>query len=151
MKRQLTAVFLGLAMLLTATGCTAANAMEKRMAAQPDTVVDAPKDLSPSTEDVAPEPTPAATPAETGSAPVETKPDSAEIPKTLTKEQAQQIALDYLGFTADQVTRMHTEYEIDDGIPEYDVQFFRGDWEYEFEIHAETGKILSFDKDHKYD
>ena len=61
------------------------------------------------------------------------------------------IALDYLGLTADQVQRLRTGYEIDDGIPQYDVEFLEGDWEYEFEIHAETGKILSFDKDHKYD
>jgi hypothetical protein len=31
------------------------------------------------------------------------------------------------------------------------VEFYHGDWEYEFEIHGETGKILSYDKDHKYD
>jgi len=69
----------------------------------------------------------------------------------VTKEEAEKIALDYAGFTADQVSRLRTEYEIDDGIPQFDVQFYEGDWEYEFEIHAENGKILSFDKDHKYD
>ena len=43
------------------------------------------------------------------------------------------------------------ENEIDDGTGHYDVQFHAGDWEYEFEIHGETGKILSCDKDSKYD
>lgn len=70
--------------------------------------------------------------------------------QTLTREQAAQIALDHAGFTADQVTRLNAEYEIDDGIPQFDIEFYQGDWEYEFEISAEDGRILSFDKDHKY-
>ena len=49
------------------------------------------------------------------------------------------------------MSRVRTEFEVDDGAPQYDVEFHQGDWEYEFEIHAENGKILSYDKDHKYD
>lgn len=67
----------------------------------------------------------------------------------LTKEQAEAIALEYAGFGADQVSNLRTEYEIDDGTPQYDVEFYQGAQEYEFEIHAETGKILSFDKDER--
>ena len=78
-------------------------------------------------------------------------PAPAKSQELLTKEQAQQIALDYLGITQEQTTRMHTSFERDDGIPQYDVEFYHGDWEYEFEIHAENGQILSCDKDHKYD
>ncbi len=69
----------------------------------------------------------------------------------LTKEQAQAIALEYAGFSADQVSRLRTEYEIDDGVAQYDVSFYEGSWEYEFEIDAETGKILSYDKDREND
>lgn len=65
----------------------------------------------------------------------------------LTKEEAEAIALDHAGFTAAEVSYLWTEYEIDDRIPHYDVRFNEGYWEYEFEIHAETGAILSFDKD----
>ena len=67
----------------------------------------------------------------------------------ITKEEAQRIALEHLGLTADQVKHLRTDYEIDDGVSQYDVEFHYGDWEYEFEIHAATGKILAFDKDHK--
>ena len=81
----------------------------------------------------------------------ETNPAVTEPSGKLTREQAEKIALDYLGLTADQVTHMHSEYEIDDGIPQFDVAFHQGDWEYEFEIHAENGQILSYDKDHKHD
>ena len=74
-----------------------------------------------------------------------------EVAGELTQEQAQQIALDYLGITPEDAQRLRIRYEMDDGIPQYDVEFYQGDWEYEFEIHAHTGKILSFDKDSRYD
>lgn len=65
----------------------------------------------------------------------------------LTREEAQTIALKHAGLTADQVTRLRTEYEIDDGIPRYEVTFLQRRWEYDYEIHADTGAILSYDKD----
>ena len=65
----------------------------------------------------------------------------------LTLEEAQSIALKHAGFAADQVTALHTEYEIEHGIPQYDVEFRHGSWEYNYEIHADTGEILSYSKD----
>lgn len=72
---------------------------------------------------------------------------SAQPAGRLTREQAQTIALDHAGFTADQVTYLRTEFEIDDGIPQYEVQFHQGPWEYDYEINADTGDILSYDRD----
>lgn len=82
------------------------------------------------------------------SAPSQTHPpqDTPAVP-ALTKEEAEAIALEYAGLTADQVSYLRTEYEIDDRVPQYDVQFQEGRWEYEFEIHAGTGTILSYDRD----
>ena len=78
--------------------------------------------------------------------------DGSSVPESaITKEEAQRIALEHLGLTEDQVKHLRTDYEIDDGVSRYDVEFRYGDWDYEFEIHAATGKILSFDKDHKFD
>ena len=65
----------------------------------------------------------------------------------LTLEEAQNIALKHAGFAADQVTALHTEYEIEHGVPQYDVEFHHGAWEYDYEIHADTGDILSYSKD----
>lgn len=65
----------------------------------------------------------------------------------VTREQAEAIALAHAGFTADQVKRLRTEYEIDDGIPRFEVQFRQGRWEYDYEINADTGAILSYDRD----
>lgn len=71
-----------------------------------------------------------------------------EIPAgTISPEEAQQIALAQAGFTADQVERLRAEFEYDDRTPQYDVSFREGPWEYDFEIHAETGEILSWEKD----
>lgn len=66
---------------------------------------------------------------------------------SVTREQAEKIALEHAGFTADQVTRLRTEYEVDDGIPRFEVQFHQDRWEYDYEINANTGEILSWDRD----
>lgn len=65
----------------------------------------------------------------------------------ISPEKAQEIALAQAGFTAEQVTRLRVEFEYDNRIPQYDVSFREDRWEYEYEIHAETGEILSWEKD----
>lgn len=60
----------------------------------------------------------------------------------LTREQAAELALKHAGFTADQVLRLHTESDRYERIPHYDVEFRVDDWEYSYEIHAQTGEIL---------
>ena len=65
----------------------------------------------------------------------------------LSGEEAWSIALEHAGFTAEEVEGLRAEGEIDDGVPQYDVQFRVGYVEYEYEIHAETGEILSFEQD----
>ena len=143
MYHRLFTIFLILALALTMTACSAAGTARALDAAEDkiETKLDAAENKLEDTLEKA------MTPAATAS----TKPESAKNSQPLTQEDAERIALDHLGFTADQVTRMHTEYEIDDGIPQFDVEFHEGDWEYEFEIQVEDGRILSFDKDHKYD
>lgn len=66
---------------------------------------------------------------------------------TLTKEEATAIALKDAGVTESQVTRLRTELDYDRGRAEYEVDFHVDQWEYDYEIDAETGKILSSDKD----
>ena len=153
MKKQLTAVLMILALLLTMVGCSAANAApqldiaENKIEHALDTAEESlEKSVQKAVVPAATEATQAAT--EPAPAATEARQTSSEL---LTKEDAEDIALKHVGLARDQVKRLHTEYEIDDGISQYDVEFRQGDWEYEFEIHAESGKILSFDKDHKND
>ncbi len=165
MKKQLTTVLLIFALLLTMSGCSVANAVQKLDAAEDrvEAKLDAAEDRVEAKLDAAEDKLednlrkdapsiPAAAPKEVVPAPtpVETQPVPENTQK-LTEEQALEIALKHLGFSADQITRLRTEYEIDDGMPQFDIEFHQGDWEYEFEIHAENGKILSYDKDHRYD
>ena len=69
----------------------------------------------------------------------------------LSQEEAEDIALEDAGFTREEVQKLHTSYESDDGVPQYDVSFRVGEIEYEYEIHADTGKILTFDQESIYD
>ena len=141
MRKQLTICLLLFALLMTMAGCSSANAVRMLDAAEDQVEVKLESDENKLEywlrDAVIPAP--------------ETNPAVTEPSGKLTREQAEKIALDYLGLTADQVTHMHSEYEMDDGIPQFDVAFCQGDWEYEFEIHAENGRILSYDKDHKHD
>ena len=96
------------------------------------------------------EPTAPAAPEPTVAIPTEAPaPAAAPAPETnrLTREEAIAIALKDAGFTQDQVTGLRAEFDYDDSRPEYDVDFRQGRYEYDYEIHAETGKILSRDKD----
>ena len=65
----------------------------------------------------------------------------------LTEADAQAIALEHAGLTADRVEGLRVSYEVDDGVPEYDVDFRVGMMEYDYTIHAETGAILSYEVD----
>ena len=62
-------------------------------------------------------------------------------------EEAKALALAHAGLLAEDVRFIRSEYELDDRIPHYDIEFHHGYWEYEYEIHAETGKLLSAEKD----
>ena len=141
MKKKWITGFLAFALVLSLTGCATADAAENEIPAAPAAAAAVEEKIPAAPAETLP-PIPEEAP------PVETAPVRAE---KLTKEQAQQIALDHVGVAADQVTRLRTEYEIDDGIVQFDVEFRSGDWDHEFEIHAEDGRILSYDKDHKYD
>lgn len=63
------------------------------------------------------------------------------------KERAKEIALADAGLTYSNVTFFRVELEWDDGKPEYEVEFYSGNKEYDYEIDAVTGTIRSRDYD----
>ena len=67
--------------------------------------------------------------------------------KTLTREEAELIALKEAGLTAEEITGLHSEYDIDDGVPEWEIDFYSGGWEYDYTIHAENGTVLHSERD----
>lgn len=83
------------------------------------------------------------------SKPVITPPPVEEKPAgQLTREEAQAIALQHACLTQEQITRLKVKLDRDDGVLRYEVEFRVGNWEYEYEIHAETGAILDWEKDY---
>lgn len=65
----------------------------------------------------------------------------------ITQDKAKEIALTDAGISADAVTAISVNYEIDDGIAVYDVEFYSAGKEYDYEIKADDGSILKKDFD----
>ena len=62
-------------------------------------------------------------------------------------EKAKQIALQHAGVSASNAVFVKAEREYDDGRLTYDVDFYAGNKEYDYEILAADGTILSYDAD----
>lgn len=76
--------------------------------------------------------------------PVNSAPASNEY---ISKDKAKSIAFDHASVNAADVKFSKAELDRDDLIVHYDVEFVAGNFEYEYEINAETGKIIAFDKE----
>lgn len=83
---------------------------------------------------------------ETPDRPAAAEPASTES-KKITAAEAEDLALNHAGLSRADVRFERTEYDRDDGVPQYEVQFRFNGWEYDYEVHAETGKIMSAEKD----
>lgn len=66
---------------------------------------------------------------------------------SITEEQAKEIAANHAGVAVADVTFHSVSLEEDDGRRVYDVEFYSGSTEYDYEIDAATGDILSYDND----
>ena len=65
----------------------------------------------------------------------------------ISEDKAKAIALDHAGFKESDVQFLRVEYDFDDGVEKYEVDFKQGQYEYDYDINAKTGEILSYDKD----
>ena len=72
---------------------------------------------------------------------------SADSSQYIAQTDAENIALTDAGLTADALSGSYTRLEYDDGRAVYDVEFWTADKEYDYEIDAVTGEILSYDYD----
>lgn len=66
---------------------------------------------------------------------------------TISEERAREIALTHAGLTEKDVTFILSHPDFDDGRYVYDVEFYKDMTEYDYEIDAYSGAILSFDFD----
>ena len=68
----------------------------------------------------------------------------------ISEDEAKQIALSKAeGAVAENLSIIDLDY--DDGRWVYEGEILLGEWEYEFEIDAENGNVIGWEKDHIYD
>ena len=70
---------------------------------------------------------------------------------SITVDEAKNIALTHANLTEDTVSLLRTEQEYDDGVLVYEIDFTHGDFEYDYKINANTGEVVSYDRDSIYD
>lgn len=68
----------------------------------------------------------------------------------ITVDEAKNIALTHANLTEDNVQFLRTKQEYDDGILVYEIDFNYNTYEYDYKINANTGEIVSYDKDSIY-
>lgn len=64
--------------------------------------------------------------------------------KDIGESKAKEIALENAGVTESDISRYQSSKDRDDGKTLYEIQFASGDTEYEYEINAENGNIISY-------
>ena len=67
--------------------------------------------------------------------------------KKITKAKAKSIALKHAGVSASKATFVKAKLDYEDGQQVYEIEFYSGNTEYDYEILASNGKIISYDKD----
>ncbi len=63
------------------------------------------------------------------------------------EKNAAEIALKHLGVTSSDVSKIKTEFDYEDGMMIYEVEFSYSDKRYEYEIDAVTGEIIDIETD----
>lgn len=60
-------------------------------------------------------------------------------------EEAKEAALNHAGFTPEQVAYTKVELEQDDGIMQYEIEFYANGKEYSSTINASTGAVMEYE------
>lgn len=66
---------------------------------------------------------------------------------TISSDEAKQIALQHANLSDNQVTFIKVSQDYDDGIHIYEVEFYYNNREYNYDINAINGTILSYEQD----
>ena len=138
------ALFLSAAALAACSGQSGAAAQTQPIAAGQETVTAGSQDTALNV-----------TPSESAQAQTPAAGDSVEIaaqPSTaasafISEADAKKAAFDHAGVTEADVTGLRVKLDYDDGRQVYDVEFYSGNQEYDYEISATDGTVLSFDQE----
>src|SRR5699024_1277667 len=69
--------------------------------------------------------------------------------EVITLDEAKQIAFDHAGVKAEDAHFDDQEFDKDDGIKLYELEFYANGFEYEYDVDAVTGEILKHERDKK--
>ena len=83
----------------------------------------------------------------TSQEPVEQFSGNTQVQGAISAEEAKEAVLNHAGFTADQVNFTKVELELDDGVAEYEIEFYADGKEYSSKVNASTGAILEYEID----
>lgn len=78
---------------------------------------------------------------------IEVKTTVAKHSDHITVQKAQSIALSHANLKTADVKELKAEFEKDNGLAFYEIEFEHGRFEYEYKINAESGKIISAEKE----
>lgn len=67
----------------------------------------------------------------------------------ISADDAKGIAFSHAKVAAENAERYKSELDRDDGRRVYEIEFYAGEYEYEYKIDAANGEILKFDKEKK--
>lgn len=76
---------------------------------------------------------------------------SSQSSVSIVEEAARDAALKHAGVSLDDVSFIRINRELDDGIDKYEVDFYVGNTEYDYDINAITGEIISYDSEIELD
>ena len=75
-------------------------------------------------------------------------PEQGQAQNQISLDQAKKTALDHAGLNENEVRFSSAKLENDDGKYEYDIEFYKDNVEYEYEINAVTGEIIDSEIDY---
>ncbi len=86
-------------------------------------------------------------PKQTAAAPAPTTQAANNPSGDIGMERAKQIVLSHAGLSQGSVSFVKAQLDYEDGVKVYDIEFYSGNVEYDYEINAASGAIISFDRD----
>lgn len=83
----------------------------------------------------------------TSQEPVEQLSGNTQVQGAISAEEAKEAVLNHAGFTAGQVNFTKVELELDDGVAQYEIEFYANGREYSSKVNASTGAIMEYEMD----
>lgn len=76
-----------------------------------------------------------------------TKSETTSSGDGISLKEAKNIALKHAGISSSEATFVKAKKDYEDGIQVYEIEFYSGNTEYDYELRVSNGEIISYDKD----